>query len=94
MPQYVFTNLEHNDPKMPFDFTFQGKLYSLRPNAVVDLPNDVADHLNRLAIPVYADVPDGETGELVSRAITTRKRFSLTPVADTQAKPARAKDLN
>lgn len=91
MPQYVFNNLETPDPKMPFDFSYQGKPYRLRQNAVVDIPMEVAEHLNSLSVPVYADVHDPETGELVSRPVSTRQRFSVTPVIQNQ-KAAKAKE--
>lgn len=89
MPEYVFNNLETPDPQFTFDFTFQGKGYRLRQNAVVKLPEEIADHLNGLATPVYADVHDPETGEMVSRAMGTRKRFSLVPATPAKAKEAK-----
>jgi hypothetical protein len=77
-----FTNLETPNPELLFDFTYNGKLYHIKQQSVVDLPEDVADHLNDLSTPVYADVLDKETGEMVSRKISERKRFSLTPVRE------------
>lgn len=71
-------------PEVALDFTFvsdKGKIYRyhLEPGKVYNLPKEVVDHLNSLSYPRYKLYEDKETGQVYSKQVGERKRFTLVP---------------
>jgi hypothetical protein len=83
MPEYVFQNLE--DSTLEFTtFTIEGKQYSLKQNQVVDLTEEIAEHLNSISYPNYVEEYDKEKGGMTSVPGMGKRRFSVTPASTKQ----------
>ena len=72
--------INNEDPKQILQCTINGEYYELRNGQEYDLPIDVINHLNSVAIPIYEYVKDEEAGQMVSEKVGERNRFSCVPV--------------
>jgi hypothetical protein len=87
MPDYVFQNLEDTTLEQT-TFHIEGVQYSLKQNQVVDLTEEIAEHLNSITYPQYYEQFDADKGGNVTVQGMGKRRFSLTPATKKQREKA------
>ena len=79
---YIFTNIE--DPEADQHMNPGGKyVWNLYPNRLHVLCEWIVQHCrNKARTPVYADVPNPQTGNIESRMVSSKPRFAFEKIAD------------